>query len=173
MAKIGKRVRDLVRARLSAPAEGFNVGLASTCAEYGIVGFSLDFGGGKNFFLGEINPDHLEASSSIQYPLMLLYVGSMQDVGRMKPALFSGPVTVFMDVFLSWREASAAADFESLADAVEDAMVFLFNRRDRQDWGASVVYNGGIACVRGPVVPGASGWRRLLRFQLAFEVHTL
>ena len=172
MSQISKKVRDAVRLKLSDSASGFNPVFASVAPTYGVNAFTVDFSErSPQFFQAFVHPDEIDESTPSKYPLMCLYTLRCVNRNEQKFSLFSGDVLIGIDVHLTWRNARVLPDFESLADAVEEAVITLFND-DALITPPSVAYNGGISLDRSTVTMAGEHWRKTLSFRLAFEVHT-
>lgn len=174
MPRITKAVRDAVRERLEDPVHGLNAQLADLAPSYGVQPIALDFTpGGNRFFESFVHPDQVEASTAMRYPLAMLYGTIAQNRNRTKHTRFSGPVQAVFQVWLSWRRGNAAANTEDLVDAVEDALVRVF-QDDR--WEAAytppLVYNGEIAIARAQLEMAGEHWRQGITARLTFEVDT-
>lgn len=171
---IARRVREAVHARLSDSTTGFNPTLAAISSTYGIRPFEVNFGSKSfNYVLGHISPDMLEQSSDFRYPLMAIYIQEGAHTGVQKFNNFSGPIRLIIDVWLSWSEIKGLRDFESYADAVNDAIVDVMNRTVNQNWIGGVVYNGNVQFRRGPLLFAGENWRQQLGHSFLFEVHTV
>jgi hypothetical protein len=177
MAGISKVVRDRVRARLADPVAGFNAALAAACTAFGIqpAPNSIDFTDpkSKNFFQGMLSPDALDQTAPRTYPIVVIYsVGSGNGQAE-KFRRFAGTVTFGLDVHLSWRKGNAIADSETLGDAVEEAVLNVFNSPDWTDaYTDPIAYNGEITLTRRPLEMAGEHWRQSHVFRLIFEVST-
>jgi hypothetical protein len=170
---MSKRCRDAVATHLADPTLGFNQTLDQCLQqpEYqSLEPFVIDWGANStNFFVGQISPEDLAEAEAVSYPCLRLWSEFGTNDNSQKFAIFAGRVDVFLAFDLSWH--SGVRDLETLADAVEDAMVRTFNEPAAQTWHPDVVYNGTISWRRSPVVKeGAEGWRQTIIFQLGFDV---
>ncbi len=174
MPQIAKRARDAVRARLMDPVYGFHAAMAAVAAEYGVPPVSLDFTpSGRRFFEGFLHPDQVEGSTASRYPLAMLYTTIAQNRNLTKHTAFSGQVQVMFQVWLSWRQGNAIANTEDLVDAVEDALVRVFQDHH---WEAAytppLAYNGEISVLRAQLEEAGEHWRQGVTARLTFEVDT-
>lgn len=174
MPKITKAARDAVRARLMDAQYGFNAAMAAAAPGYGIAPIALDFSAtGKRFFEGFVHPDQVENSTSARYPLAMLYGAIAQNRNLTKHAAFSGQVQVIFQVWLSWRKGNAVANTEDAVDAVEDALVRVFQDHG---WAAAytepLVYNGDLTVARAQLEQTGENWRQGITARLTFEVDT-
>lgn len=174
MPRITKAVRDAVRARLMDPAYGFNAAMAAVAGSYGVQPLALDFAPGANrFYEGFVHPDQVEASAATRYPLAVLYGTIAQNRNFTKHAVFSGQVQVVFQVWLSWRKGNAVANTEDLVDAVEDALVRVFNDHAWEAaYTAPLVYNGDLAIARAQIEMAGEHWRQGITARMTFEVDT-
>jgi hypothetical protein len=164
VAQISKAARTALYGRLSAR---FNDIFAAIAPGYGVQPFVIDFASAPdsaNFFYGQIDPNDIEDTTPYTLPLMTLYTVQSVNQHRQKPANFSGAVVLGTDVVLSFLKSAARQDFESIADAVEEAMNTISNELALQ----GVVVD--VSMARGPVKRGQKNWWQLLRFNWRFEV---
>lgn len=169
MPQISKAARDAVRARLADGTAGFNAQLAAIAGAYGITPFLVDVN--RNLFESFVHPDAIEAASPVKGPVFCLYSMSSVNQNLNKFGLFSGVVTIGLDVHLSYSAGNTLKNADALADAVEDAMVRVFNAAD---WAGAytepLAYNGEIALQRRPLEMAGQHWRQTLSFRLTFQV---
>lgn len=174
MPQITKAARDAVRIRLQDPLAGFNATMAAVAPGYGVDPIALDFeAAGRRFFEGFVHPEQLENSTSIRYPVAMLYGTIAQNRNLTKHALFSGQVQLIFQVWLSWRKGNAVPNTEDLVDAVEDALVRVFQDHS---WAAAytepLVYNGDLVVARAQMEQAGEHWRQGITARLTFEVDT-
>lgn len=180
MSQISKRVRDAIVARLADGTYGFNTQFAAIAGGYGltasqIAAFTIDWtAASKQFFQGKLSPEDIDDTTASKYPLVFLYTDSIRTPGEdaRKFQVFSGDVVIGLDVWISTRAGNALRDFETFPDAVEDAVLKVFND---PSWtavqgGGQVFYNGQISADRTPVDTGAENWLQGIRFRLIFGV---
>jgi hypothetical protein len=169
MAGISKAVRDAVRERLADESIGFNTRFAELAGDYGVDLVSIDWGPhSRQFFQGALDRADLEDTTATRGPMVALYVARSANGNLQKFCTFSGTVTVGLDFHLTWRQSRAGRDYESLGDAIEEAIFRTFNETEFGE----VVYNGDLSLERSPVEKGGEHWIQTLTFAATFEVHT-
>jgi hypothetical protein len=173
MSAISGRVRGKVLARFSDGAKGFNARLAAVAGTYGITAFSIDFtSGSKSFFQAQVDPVMVEESTALGDRWMALYSVKIDDTNEQKGQTFSGPVTIGLDVHIYWKSSRIVFDMESVADAVQDAVVALMKDQTTQNWGYETVFTGRTTEVRYPLARATKdSWRQTSRYLFEFEVH--
>jgi hypothetical protein len=174
MPQITKAARDAVRTRLMDATHGFNAAMAAVAPAYGVEAIALDFSAtGRRFYEGFVHPDQVENSTSMRYPVAMLYGTIAQNRNLTKHAAFSGQVQVIFQVWLSWRKGNAIANTEDLVDAVEDALVRVFQDHA---WAAAytepLAYNGELTVARAQLEQSGEHWRQGITARLTFEVDT-
>ena len=172
--QVSAQVLTAVYERLSDVTTGFNQGMIDQLQLYNFTdNFAvIDWSeGSSNFCFDQIDPSDLDKSGAITYPFVCLYILDSLQAGLQKFSQFSGPIRCVLDITLAWNSLSKLYDRERFSNCVEDVMFDVINRLDNQNWGAPLVYNGGIKCRRGPVVSGASNWKKRLTFSMTFEIH--
>jgi hypothetical protein len=171
MAQISKYVRDALKAQLSAVGTGFNDRLAAIATTYGIGAWTVDWSAeSTNFLFGRVNPQAIEESSVLTYPLLTIDTLRSQHTNRVKFATFAGPVQAIVEVHHSWQQESVLADFASWVDATEDAMVAALNDQSAQFWPGNLLWAGQVALQRGPIAMGGYGWLQTAVFACNFEL---
>lgn len=184
---VGKAVVDEIQIKLSDDTSGLNATYNGIAASYGVpADLAIDWVGGvkkksKNFVLANVNPDDWTGSGAFEYPLITLFTEGGVNQNDQKFHLYSGPVHVGMNVFLSWDEARLKLDrFEPTAWCMEDAITQVFNRARNafpvdQFWNATdngdVAYNGNIMWQKSRVEQAAGFWRQALAFKFIFEIN--
>lgn len=172
--------------KLSDDTYGLNATYNGIAAVYGVpANLAIDFVGGTkgksaNFAQVNVDPDEWEETGAFDYPMVTLFTGSGANVNHQKFQLYSGPVDVGMNVFLSWREQRfKLAVFEPMAYCMADAVTQVFNRARNafpgdQDWdagGNDVAYNGNISWQKSRITSGGLFWRQVIAFKFLFEVN--
>lgn len=169
--QISKYVRDAIKGKLSDPRTGFNPRLAAIAEDYGIEPWAVDWSNtSSNFLFGRIAPQPVEESSVLTYPLTTIDVVRAQDTRRVLFATFAGTVTAVIDVHHSWPDQSVIADFASMVDATEDAMVSVLNNVEDQDWPQGMLWAGKVTVQRNPIIAGGYGWLQTETFICQFEL---
>lgn len=183
---IGQAVISEVQTKLADTDWGLNATFNGIAASYGVPAtLAIDFtgsakGASKNFVLANVNPLEWEGSGAFQYPLVTLFTDDGRNENWQKFHLYSGPVQVGLNVFLSWKEERLKlAVFEPLAWCWEDAITQVFNRARNafpidQDWNAGgndVAYNGNISWQKSRVQRTAEFWGQALAFKFVFEIN--
>jgi hypothetical protein len=173
-AEFAKQVRDRALAQLADSSNGFNAHLAAVAADYGIDAFTLDFSGAsKNFFETQLDPDDIEASTPLRYPMACLYTVQEDNALRQAGITFSGTVAMGLDIFISWRKAGIPQNTELLASAVTAAVIRTFCNPDGQaNFTGPVTFVRALKARRSPVETGGEHWRQPLRFSLVFQLDT-
>ena len=171
MAQISKYVRDAIKTQLAANTTGFNARLAAISSTYGITAAQIDWTAtSTNFIFGRMAPELFEESSVFTYPLLTIDTIRSQDMRRVKFSTFSGSVAAVIDVHHSWPDESVIADFASVVDATEDAVVACLNDKATQVWPGNLLWNGQVQVQRGPIKMGGYGWVLTLSFLCNFEL---
>jgi hypothetical protein len=168
------QVRDRVIAQLSDAVLGFNAQLATVATAYGITPYTLDFtSASRNFFEGPYDPENLDSTSVLKYPIACLYVNEAANVNDQMFQTFSGPAVMTFDLWLSWRASGAPQNTEKLANATEAAIIRTFCNPDNQaNLTGPVTYDRKIRISRGRIEMGGQNWRQLLRTTLVFQLDT-
>jgi hypothetical protein len=164
--------RNQAIAVLSDPTIGFNANYVSVFGSYsGAPPMVVDFGATSlSFFTGRVAVDDIMASGTCKFPLVVVYSSIGTNNNSQKFTTFAGLVKVTIDVHLSYKASQPPKNMESWPDAVEHAMINVFNQPAFQNRSNNLVYNGQIGYERGPLAHGAENWLQSLRFQLTFEV---
>ena len=174
LARVSQQVVDAVYSRLSSVTNGYNVGIATQAATYGLPASSMQLNfaaGSQNFYFDNVDTESLEKSGIVAYPCACLYVLDSVQTNDQKFAQFSGAIRCVFEVNLSWTSIKGMQGRESYSSCVEDVVFDVINRLDNQNWGKPLVYNGQIQCRRGPSVFGAQNWKKKLTFVVLFQVH--
>lgn len=173
MSQIGKRVRDAVRSVLSDATNGFNANLAAIAATYGVTAFTVNWTATSlNFFQSNIDPNSLDEANVVEHqPTVLLYTVAGSSLTRTKPAQFSGDVTVNVDFWIGYSKGSLPHDTESMADAIEDAIVTALQHPSAA-WPEVVCQTGNFRADRAPVFMAGEHWRQLIRVPVILTLDT-
>src|SRR4051794_30540442 len=173
-SEYSQQVRDRVIAQLSDGTLGFNAHIAAIAADYGIQPFTLNFSeGSNNFFETNIDPDEIETSSPLKYPLATLCTLSSENIHRSMYQTFSGAVNMALTIYITWPVPRVPQNTERLANAVEAAMIRTFcNPQAMGNFTGPVTYNRVLGASRAPVQIGGEHWRQPLRFTLSFQLDT-
>lgn len=175
MARIGKRVRDVTRARLISAWASKWATIASdytlTAAEAAKIS-GIDWTGARaQVFQGDLDPEDLDETTTVFEPAVSFFTDSAENDGLEKFRLFSGSTTLVIRIFWEWVEGNAKPDFEEVPDAIQDLLVAVFHD---QLWlgaiGAGVTYTGQGSFGKGPVVRAGENWRREIVARLRFGV---
>ena len=174
-----KAVRDAAVAILRDEATGFNARMEALSEEYGVEEFKIDFNAGSKSFVQaalEIEGDDIEYSQVLPGPLALtLYTTEARNLGKQNSPFFSGEIALRLDAYLIFRRRNRSTDSiewddtETVADAVEEALLLALNDNDAA-WDG-VTYNHIFASERGPARLFGDGWEQRLSLILACEVH--
>lgn len=175
MARIGKRVRDVARARLVAAWASTWAAIEGdytlTPAEAGKVS-GIDWTGARaQVFQGDVDIGDLDETTTLFEPAVTFFTDSAEHDGQEKFRLFSGSTTLVIRIFWEWAEGNAKPDFEEVPDAIQDLLVAVFHS---QSWlgaiGAGVTYTGQASFGKGPVVRAGENWRREIVARMRFGV---
>jgi hypothetical protein len=165
-----KLATDQVLAMLSNQATGFNAAFYSLASSYGVDVLSIDWDPTRTqFWPGNLTPDQIDESTTSEYPMAFLYSTGARSQNTQKFAVFSGTVTVQLDIWLSWDSPDAIDTFEATGNAVEDVLVGIFNSSGAS-WGGNVYYNGDITIDRGRLEMAGQNWRQRISCRLILEV---
>jgi hypothetical protein len=164
--------RNQVVGILSDATIGFNANYAAAYGLYsGAPATVIDFTStSMSFFTGRLAVDDIMASGACKFPMVVVYSSVGTNQNTQKFTTFAGLVKVTVDVHLSYKASQPPKNMEAWPDAVEHAMVNVFNQPAFQNRSNNLVYNGQIGYERGQLIHGAENWLQSLRFQLTFEV---
>jgi hypothetical protein len=168
---ISKLIRDAIKTQLSAAGTGLNDRIAALAASYGVAPYAIDWtANSTNFIFGRVSSAAFEESSVFTYPLLTIDTVRTQHTNRVKFATFAGPVIATVDVHHSWADESVLADFASLVDLTEDAVIAALNDMNHQSWPGNLLWNGQVGLQRGGIAMGGYGWIQSAQFILQFEL---
>lgn len=136
--EIGNLIERAVITRLNDPTNGINAHLATICTDENylvepIIQFNLSEQG-NSLYRGFMDPATVDVAGFTDYPLMFVYISDELDLHIRKPATFSGFITINLDLYIEWPQASPIHNFEKYANAVTAALYKCFNNRD-VSWG--------------------------------------
>lgn len=172
MSRISKMARSAVYDRLADDTQGLNFYLASIAGDYELSPLSVDFGQqSKSFFNAYVEAETLQQGQPVQYPLALLYTLASESRNTEKRRLYSGPVTVHFQVYLSWRGSQLDRNAEDYCDVMQEAVYRCLNDWE-YPWAPPLVYNGQLKLTKSAIAPGGEGWRQSLVFQIPFDLHS-
>lgn len=174
---------DQITTRLADDTWGLNATYNALAPSYDLpeesATLAIDFapasGKSKNFALANVSPKEWEGSGAFSFPLITLFTNDAENQNLQKFHQFSGPVSVGLNVFLSWRENRLKLSvFEPVAWCMEEAVLTVMNRARNafpidQDWGEVVVYNGDIGWSKSRVERGGQFWVQGIAFKILCE----
>jgi len=181
MANFRKLTRDsLVNLALADADTGFNAQLASMATSYGIIPFTLDFGAeSANVVYGSIDDEGVRVSRIFEFPGAVIFTTEAVNERRVRGARFSGFVAAAIAVYLRMRsvedpnlganQPNLNGDWESLPDAVEDAMHEALHQ-GRGAMSAAGVNFSEYRSDRDLIVETGDGYVQKITFTLGFEV---
>lgn len=171
---ISQIVLSAVYNRLSNSTTGFNPGIVTNAANYGIPPFiQVDWSpNSQNFLFGQVDPALLDETGILSYPFTCLYIKESAQTGEQRFSQFSGLVRCIFEVHLSFIPIRGQQNFESYCNCVEDVVIDVINRIPNQNWGKPLVYNGSIQAKRSQLSFGAQNWKQIIGFSMLFNVHT-
>lgn len=175
MASVSKLVRDEVAARLLA---AWRTKLTTIASTYDTTDrelqdlLDIDWTGNRpQFFQGQVGVESLENTSTVKYPLVILYAESATHDGTEKFRTFSGSAAMNLEFHYTWGKSKALPKFDELMDLIEETVVLVFHDRT---WvgalSAGLSYRGEITFTRGPVTEGAENWLQTLGARIVFGV---
>lgn len=170
---ISRLIRTALLAQFSAANSGFNDRLMALAPNYpGVEPYQIDWSGTSfNFMFGAVDPDAIEASSTLTFPFLSIDTVNAQDTGTVFASTFSGRVVAVIDVHHSWPNESVLADFSSLVDLTEEAIITCIQDPENQVWNGNLGrVKGGMASSRGRVTFGSENWRQSLRVTVPFNL---
>jgi len=172
---ISKTVRNALLAQLSAPGSGINDRMLLLAGPYGQTAYSIDWSAeSTNFLFGQIDPDSVEGSSVLTYPLVTIDTANAIGQDLIYNSTFSGSVLGLIDVHHSWPDESVLSDFASLVDMTEDAVISCLHDPNQQNiwstYGNLQLAKGGIVSQRGKIQFGGENWRQSLRISCRMEL---
>jgi len=172
---ISKTIRDAILAQLSAPGSGINDRMLLLAANYGQDAYAIDWSDASpNFLFGRIDPDSIEESSVLTYPLVTIDTGAAVGQDIIYDSTFSGSVMALIDIHHSWPNESVLSDFASLVDMTEDAVISCLHDPNQQNiwssFGNLLLAKGGITSQRGRITFGGENWRQSLRISCRMEL---
>jgi hypothetical protein len=181
MVKVTRVARAAARARLADETTGFNPLLAAALADMNIetpanwrlpVDFSTD--ASRSFFMADIAPEDFAVSTAHTWPLVTLFAVSAANANRAKFHAFSGPVTLGLNVHVTWPGTKALVEMEAVCDAIEETVFAAFNAKAIAEWAMEadhrLVYNGDLTVQRGRMARAAESWRQDLFGRLSLDV---
>jgi hypothetical protein len=173
--KISQYAVNAVITRLSDPATGFNPGIATNAAIYGLPVFiQINWTStSTNFVKAQVDPENLEKSGILTYPFICIYTKETANQNLTKFSQFSGLIRVILEVHLSYIPIRGIQDHESYGNCVEDVLYDVINRVQNQNWSSGnipLIYNGGMRIKRNPLVWSAQNWKQALGAELIFQV---
>lgn len=190
--QISRAARAAIKARLADSLNGFNPLILAAYADAGVqppIGTKLPIdysAGSKNFFQANIGPENLLESTPVTLPFQTLFTMSAEDRQLEKFWAFTGPVTIGINCFWSWKATAAMNDMEVVGDCYEEALVQVFNSTANApgggviaDWSnrantntVNLVYNGDIVVRRGPLAMADANWQQEFSAVLGLDVHS-
>lgn len=171
--RVSHQVLTAVYNRLSDQSSGFNIGLSTAAAVYGIspTFAQIDWSPqSSNFYIAQIDPELLEKSGILRYPFACLYIKESGETNDQKFNQFSGLIRCIFEVHMSWGQIKGLQNHEVYANCIEDVVYDVINRVQNQNW-SPVVYNGQIQCKRGPLIYGAQNFKQVIGFSMLFQLH--
>jgi hypothetical protein len=171
--KVSQQVITAVLARIADPTTGFNPGIATNAAIYGLntCFISINWSNTSiNFYQAQIDPELLEKSGLLKYPFACLYTKESGVTNDQKFTQFSGLVRVVLEFHMSWTQIKGLQNHEAYGNCVEDVVFDVINRVENQNWGKPLTYNGQIQCKRGPLIYGAQNFKQVIGFSMMFQV---
>lgn len=187
MASISRAVRQAVKNRLADDVSGFTPRLEMYLATESFLippNFVLPIqfdGSSYNFFEADLDTKYFDETTAITYPVLTLFSARSRNANLEKFSLFAGLVSVQINVFASWTNESADADFAVFGDCAETALYATFNDQSLRDWAnqasipgqVNVVWNGEMSFNRSRIVAAAENWQQTYSAVLDFEAHVL
>lgn len=181
MANFRKLTRDsLVNLALADADEGFNAQLAAIAETYGITPFLLDFGAeSPNVVYGALDEEGVRISRIFEFPGAVISTVEAVNERRVRGARFSGFVSASIAIYLRMRviddfniganQPNFGGDWESLPDAVEDAMHEALHQ-GRGAMSAAGVNYSEYRSDRDLITETGDGYMQKITFTLGFEV---
>lgn len=181
MANFRKLTRDsLVNLALADAAAGFNAQLAGVAGTYGITPFTLDFGAeSANVVYGALDEQGVQISRIFEFPGAVISTVEAVNERRVRGARFSGFISASIAVYLRMRaiddpniganQPNFGGDWESLPDAVEDAMHEALHQ-GRGAMSAAGVNYSEYRSDRDLITETGDGYIQKITFTLGFEV---
>lgn len=169
-------VRDVVVAQLSDPSHGFNYQMSVVAAAQGVTAIAFDWSAtSNNFFEAQIDPEDLEGSTSLRYPIATLAVTREMNSLMQMYETFSGAVQMEFKVYLSFKQSSVPRNVEKTISAVTAAVIRTFCDTSAASTGnftGPVTFNRAIDITRPRIEMGAENWRAPIKFQFTFQLDT-
>lgn len=180
MPQTHKLVRDAVEALLAAEADGFNAQLATTLSEYGInAAIALDWSSPGAGVLraripeGRVNLTHLKGSLTLQFA-----TEGSQWTGETRGIQWSGLIGLRMIFRLTYslkndKELLAEDEAEAVAEAIEDTVIRIFQRRTGNGFEAypGLVYARPPDCPEGYTFDAqGTGYIVVIPMRVAFRI---
>ena len=180
MVKITRVARAAAKDRLAHETSGFNPLLVASLADMSITTpahwrLPIDFtNGSRNFFQADLSPEDFAASTAYTIPFVTLFAVSSATQNLAKFHAFAGPVTLGVNVYVTWPGSRALTEMESVCDAIEETVFGCFNAKAVAEWAleadARLVYNGDLAFQRSRIQRSADTWRQDLYGRLILDV---
>ena len=172
--EISRRARAVVRARLADATLGWQAAHGAIAVAYGVPPVTLDTGpSSKNLVEGFLTPSQMEDTTAFRYPLFVLYSAGARQTNEESGRLFSGVVSLRLELHFSWRKGNAPRDTETELDAAEAALAKVFEARTWPEaYAEPLAYGGDLDVARGPLQLAGENWRQTLSARLTFGVST-
>ena len=168
--QVSSAARGAVLARLADAVYGFNAKYADAAAAIGAQPLTVTWGpASKQLYQSFLSPDAIEDTTAFSWPVVCVYAQRSANANRSKFNVFSGEVSVYVDIHLAWKDSAAPRNGDREIDALENALIACFNAQP--EWGANdLVYGGDIELMRLPMQRVSSNWRQTLRARLTLEI---
>ncbi len=172
--EISKRARDAVRARLGHGTLGWQAAHGAIATAYAVPPIALDLGvASKQFVEGYLTPSQMEDTTAFRYPLFCLYTAAAKQTNEESGRLWSGVVSIRLDIHFSWRKGNALRDYETTLDAAEAALAQIFEARTWPEaYAEPLAYGSDLEVTRRPLQLAGDNWRQTLSASLSFGVST-
>lgn len=177
MPAISQLVTNLVSSRMLDAVSGFNFWIATLAggADYPTVPvFQLTGTNPQSLIVGSFDENQIDdAALFTDYPACVIRAPSgIANAERMTPTAYSGPVTVWVDLYSSiFKDQIVNSLSEKYHDLFLDAMIETFNRQDEfSNYQSGIGYNNDISWSRAPLQSGGYDYRQKQRFGLSFHL---
>lgn len=107
-----------------------------------------------------------ERSKAVQYPILNVYCGSVNNLQREKFRTFSGDAHMVIESRVSQDRLDG---LETTSQLYVDAVTMVLDQ-NRGDWGSGVSYNGGYEVNYGPVKHGGRNFLQIAKITFTVDI---
>ncbi len=124
----------------------------------------------KQVFQGQLNPSDAEETASLVFPVVVLYVSSVEHDGLEKFQSYSGTVDFVLDFTWTWSSSGPRKDYETVLDATEDVVLSCLHDQGWIGSFSGMTYTGENSIIRSPLSSASRNWQQSITFQFRYGV---